>query len=84
MKKYAEKKGLFKKTDVYSGYHKITVKKGISGIKGDLFYTVSSMPYRFPFPKEVLNKGGSFYVKCPEDGRIEFDTKNREGIRIRK
>ncbi len=80
-----KEKGLFKKTEYYAGYRKVTVEKGVKGLKGNsIYYTVNNGVYRYPFPDEVVINGGSFYVKCPEMGNLEFGTTNKEGISIRR
>lgn len=80
-----KEKGLLKKVQYYAGYHKVTVQNGVKGLKGNsIYYTINNGVYRYPFPDDVLNNGGSFYVKCPETGSITFDTTNKDGIRIRR
>ena len=80
-----KEKGLLRKTQCYAGYRKVTVQNGVKGLKGNaIYYTVNNSIYRYPFPDEVLNDGGSFYVKCPETGTITFGTTNKDGIRIRR
>ncbi len=79
-----ESKGLFHKHEEYSGYHKVTVPKGVPGIRSNsLYYTVDVNGYLYPFPDEVVAKGGSFYVRCPEGNLLRFYATDKEGIRIR-
>ena len=32
--------------------------------EGTVFYTVDSQPFGIPSPAEIMNKGGSFYIRC--------------------
>ena len=78
-----EEKGLFKKTQVYTGFHKVIIERGVSNIeKGALFYKVMGSDYRYPIPQEIIANGGTFFVKCTENEQIEFGTTDREGIKI--
>ena len=77
-------KGLFHKCEEYSGYHKVTVVRGVPDLESNLlYYTVDSNHYMYPFPNEIVSNGGSFYVKCAEGGTIKFGVINGDGIRIR-
>ena len=77
-------KGFFNKRDVYAGYHKVTVKDGINGLKnGTVYYTVGDRIFKYPVPMEITNRGGTFFVKCDESSSISFGTTNRAGVRIR-
>ena len=77
-------KGMFKKKEVYSGYHKVSIKSGVPGLKGNsLYYTVTKNNYKYPFPDEVVSDGGSFFVKCAENESVRFGTTNNDGIRIK-
>lgn len=79
-----EMKGFIKKREVYAGYHRITVKHGINGLKsGTVYYTISDRKMRYAIPTEISNHGGTFFVKCDEASSISFGTKNKAGIRIR-
>lgn len=76
-------KGLFRKTPYYTGYHRIRLTKEIPDMEeGTVFYTVDSQPFRYPVPAEIMNKGGSFYIRCPENARIDFSSGNNSGVRI--
>lgn len=79
---YTVKKSLFKKeTKIYTGVHKISLDKLLPDCStGDILYVVDEK--RIPFPGEVLNDGGYFFVKTAENEEIRFETKNR-GIIIR-
>ena len=75
-----QKGGLFSKKQVYSGYHRISVKgpnKGMS--EGALQYSVGE--YMYPFPDQIVNNGGTFYVKMAEDADLKVYS-NNEGIHI--
>ena len=73
--------GFFKKKAVFSGYHKITLAKPFPELQGGILqYTVEDEKY--PFPDEIVAKGGSFYVKADQHATIRFESKNR-GIHIK-
>lgn len=77
-------KGLLKKKKVYSGYHRVSIKSEIPGLKsGALYYTVAQNAYKYPFPEEIVSNGGSFFVKCAENENLRFGTTNNDGIRIK-
>lgn len=78
---YIEKRTLFKKNIVYSGYHAIVLTKPYPGlIGGVLKYRIAD--YCFPFPDDIVKNGGTFYVKAEEKIGLEFVTSN-PGIRIK-
>lgn len=75
------KKSLFKKEIQYSGFKAINVPRGIKGIaENSVKYAVSN--YVFSIPNQVLEQGGTFYVKCPKEQSIRFLSSNN-GIRIK-
>lgn len=74
-------KGFFKKTLVFSGYHKVVLKKAFPELKGGvLMYTLDE--YKYPFPNEIVENGGTFYVKADQHATIRFESKNR-GVQIK-
>lgn len=74
-------KGFFKKTQVFSGYHRITLQKAFPELQGGvLMYTLAD--HKYPFPDEITANGGSFYVKADQHATIRFESKNR-GIQIK-
>lgn len=80
-----KQKGLIRKVNYYAGYRKVTIQKGVRGLKGNsVYYTIDNEPYKYPLPDEIISNGGSFYVKCSETSNIKFDTNNKDGIRIRR
>lgn len=77
-------KGFFSKKNVYAGYRRVTVNHGVNGLKrGTVYYTVGERGCKYPVPTEIINRGGSFFVKCDEASNITFGTTNKAGIRIR-
>lgn len=77
------KKGILKKTDVYTGYHKIGVPNKIQGLEtGTIYYIVDNGPCKYPVPIRILNNSGFFYVKCNEYANINFYTHNNDGINL--
>ncbi|MGN0180181.1 MAG: hypothetical protein ACI4DY_12235 [Monoglobaceae bacterium] len=79
---FIEKRHIFKKNEsVYSGYKQVSVKQGHPEIdNGTLLYKVKK--YSFPIPAEIVKNGGSFFVKCDQNERINFSSNNK-GIHIR-
>lgn len=78
---FIEKKKLFKKETVYSGYREIKLQKPYPGLVGGILkYKIND--YKFPFPDGVVRNGGAFYVKADQNSVIVFDTGN-PGIRIK-
>lgn len=74
--------GLRGKEQIYTGYKRITVPKGINGISEySVTYYAGNGKYAFPCPREVLENGGSFFIKADEKEDIRF-TSNNSGIRI--
>ncbi|MBQ3075483.1 MAG: hypothetical protein IJC26_05390 [Clostridia bacterium] len=78
---YIEKKSLFNKKRIYSGYCEVRVPKPLPGLaSGTLKYTVEDIT--LPFPDSFVKNGGAFYVKSEESTPLNFSTTNR-GIRIK-
>lgn len=67
--------GFLHKKSTYSGYHQISVKGPQAGLSGGVLnYSVG--PYTYPFPDEVLTRGGTFFVKMNEMDAIQITTEN--------
>lgn len=78
---YYTEKGLFKKKQVYSGYHAVRLGKQYpSMVGGVLKYRVDNFVYSFP--DDIVKNGGVFYVNAAENINLEFLT-NNPGIQIK-
>lgn len=78
---YQVKKGFLGRMQVYSGYQRISLNKVFPGMEGKaLHYYIND--YRYSFPNEIIQRGGAFFVKAPENAVIRFESGN-PGITIK-
>lgn len=78
---YTEKRGLFKKSTQYSGFHRVTVSAPYPTLVGGIIqYSVNGFTY--PFPDEAIKNGGAFYVSAELHSNLHFESSN-QGIIIK-
>lgn len=78
---YVEKRSLFKKSNQYSGFHRVTVSTPYPTLVGGIIkYNINGFTY--PFPDEVIKNGGSFYVNADNNLNLHFESSN-QGIIIK-
>lgn len=78
---FTEKHGLFKRGKEYSGYHRVTLSTPYPTLVGGVLkYNVDGFSY--PFPDEIVENGGSFYVSADINLDFSFESSN-QGIIIK-